>query len=451
MNFVTFDGTGDTYRTFIRNFEAAFDFNRLPDDRKGQFLISQLRGKAQEAVTIIKESQPSYERVKKVLDLLFLKEKDATTRLMELNNMDSSKYTDAAQYAHDLTVKVAEAMPGLSEQDLDDNVKTRFLMGLPAELQSRYDIRLYKNCSDLVQSVMQGEELAKSRKTSAQTSSVGLGATVEEKPPDTTPLVKPVVEPPPAVATILPPVIAVKTATTVDNTVLNVLSQQIDRGFDTLSRDFNNRRPTSPFRPTSSLSDMSAWSNRTRSSYKSPGRYDFDRPPTRSDYGRSPSRSDYYDRGRNDYYDRGRSPGRDYGWSKYNSGDRNYRGQSPGRSGDIQSSRPSSGGPSMSSLSDRAGPNLSSAGKPDAPRGERSTTDGKGRPPPGYKGGYKGKNFNENIWAADILKRADKAKNAKSQQGTAPPPGSGPATANPLNRQGGTQDQAPSPPKSANR
>jgi hypothetical protein len=161
MGFGKFKGTNDTFLTFIKNFETAFDYNNIPIEYKGAWLISLLEDKAQEAVKMIQEDNPSYEKVKKTLELLYHKPKDKTTRMMELDNLSSADYDNVAEFAHELMVKAGEAYPGTSEDVLDTIVMAKLMRGLPPRLRNRFDSTRYKTTSELVQSIQQAEELDK--------------------------------------------------------------------------------------------------------------------------------------------------------------------------------------------------------------------------------------------------------------------------------------------------
>jgi hypothetical protein len=322
MDFVTFDGSKSKYKAFIRCFEHAFKYNELPEDCKGQFLISQLRGKAQEAVNPIVDKNPSYATVRKTLDLLFDRPKSATISIMEMENLDRAAYTDAADYAYELTKAVKEALPGLSEEDLDAYVKTKFMLGLPLDKQARFDVTLYKDTTALVQAVMQSEMLeeANKKKNVDAKATVSSTETVEKPKPGA---VKPTNTE--AKATTVNSVEASRSNPSAE--ILKDLKKELVKVAEGL-KDMKAQQAAS-----AANSKQSNWTPRSpgRSDYRSPYPYRQESP------GRSPFRprgdSGYRSPGRYDSDNRGysRSYGGEYS-NPYGSDDRN-RSYNRGRSG----------------------------------------------------------------------------------------------------------------------
>jgi hypothetical protein len=366
MEFTKFKGKVGNFLTFMTNFEAAYKFNNLPEENKGEWLISQLEGKAQEAVKMIQEPQPSFEKVKKTLELLYHKPKDSTTKLMELDNLKSSDYDNIAEFAHDLTVKAADAYPALTGIDLDRVVMAKLLRGLPKKTRERFDSSLYPSTTLLVQSIQQAEELEKIDAPSDQVFSGKKAATLIKPAPEAVVVCAPVACSPTPDATVLA-IAALETrlqagiqaGQQASDRRQDDRSRQMIQDIDQLSRDYNDRRPMSPYRPTSTLSNFSSASR---------------------DGGRSVSRGGDYARGR--------SPSRE--------GRRDF-----GRDTHI---------PLQESIArvDQAR-KIKAMQKNTPPWGERTSGKGGGNPPPaGYTGGYRGTSFNPRIWEAQKLAQAER-------------------------------------------
>jgi hypothetical protein len=367
MEFGKFKGTPGTFLTCIRAFERAYDYNKLPPEHKGEWLISLLEGKAQEAVKMIQEPRPSYEKVKSTLELLYYKPKDSTTRLMELDNLKSSDYETVAEFAHDLMVKAAEAYPQLTGEELDRIVMAKLLRGLPKKTRERFDSSLYATTTLLVQSIQQAEELEKIDAPSDTVLSGKKGASR---------LVKPV-----AVAEVAVVCAPVACTPAPDATVRALAaietrledsdrrreandrrqedrSRQMTQDIDKLARDYSERRPQSPYRPTSSLSNLSAISR---------------------DSDRSVSRSSEYSRGR--------SPGRE-----------TPKNLAKGNWVSLQETQARMEQARQMRGFDKASPAVGGR-YPDRKPGNY--------PPRGYTGGYRGNAFNPRIWEAQQAERRE--------------------------------------------
>jgi hypothetical protein len=290
---------------------------------------------------------------------------------MELDNLKSADYDTVAEYAHELMVKAAEAYPELTGKPLDRIVMAKLLRGLPKTTRERYDSSLYSSTTLLVQSIQQAEELEKI-----------------DAPPETvlTGRKKKLTKPAPEGAVVCAPVAcAPVTCSPAPDATIRALAaletklqdsdrRQEDRGrqmtkdIDQLARDVGNRRPMSPYRPTSSLSDMSSVSR---------------------DTDRSASRSSGYARGR--------SPAREtpnvYNRDHIPLHETQARVDQARKMKAFQRVNPSGRGQTK----------------------EKKFTNN--FPPPGYTGGYQGSAFNPKIWEAD--QQARKEKEAESR---APPP-----------------------------
>jgi hypothetical protein len=409
MPFTKFNGKDANYKTFMRSFLNAFKHNGIAEASKGQFLLSMLEGKAQEAVSMIQEPDPSFEKVKNTLDLLYLEKTNTMTKLTKLDNLELSQFTDPAKYAHELVVQVAECFPGLGDKEQDEIVKAKFLKGLPETLQTRYDATLYSTTAHLVQSVQQGLEMAKGSKTPTSSGGVSGSTTEGEKP-----LVKPLAPIMEASAPIA--VNAVEEMASqfdilfhkMDNMSRDVAGVSRDvghvsRDVGNVSRDVANQRPTSPYRPTSSLSNISSW---TQDSY------------------RPPSSANTYGGGGTSYRATGATgyQGKPIkNWVPM-SETYNYR-NNPGPRNSTPKFTPSGG--------NKGGSNNQGGARPPCP------------PPPHYTGGYKGKNFDEVRWAKDILNKQEKMDAKLAQQEKEK---TDPKTAGDPNSQGGARTQTSGPP-----
>jgi hypothetical protein len=222
-----------------------------------------LEDKAQEAVKMIQEDNPSFEKVKKTLELLYHKPKDKTTRMMELDNLNSVDYKDVAEFAHDLTVKAGEAYPGTPEDVLDTIVMAKLMRGLPPRLRNRFDSTRYKTTSELAQSIQQAEELDK---MAGPDDSV-----FTAKSDDSTPvLVKPVADPVVKCAQAAcgsAPDATVQAITALENRLAASDRRQEDsirqmtKDIDQLSRNSYSGRTSSPNRTLGSLANVSAISS----------------------------------------------------------------------------------------------------------------------------------------------------------------------------------------------
>ena len=180
------------------------------------------------------------------------------------------------------------------------------------------------------------------------------------------------------------------------DTRFDVFAQSLDH----LSRDVGNQRPPSPYRPTSSLSNVSSW---TQDSY---------RPPSRA--------------------------------STYAGGNTSFRPIAPKTKNIHWVPLSETYGNSKNLF----GPKAST---PQVPRfgGRNGDSNKQGgdkepRPPPAhYTGGYKGKNFDELRWAKDLVAREERLK-AKQQNGDQGGPDS--KVNGKSNSQGGTRAQTSGPP-----
>jgi hypothetical protein len=376
MEFVKFKGDPATYLTFIRGFESGFEYNELPEENKGQWLISLLEDKAMEAVKMIQEPRPSFEKVKGILELLYNKPKDRTTKLMELDNLKSSDYESVADFAHELMVKAAEAYPELTGKPLDRIVMAKLLRGLPKKTRERFDSSLYPSTTLLVQSIQQAEELAKID-APPETVLTGRKVKLTKPAPEEAVVCAPVACAP--VACSPAPDATIRALAALETKLQDSDRRQEDRGrqmtkdIDQLARDVSNRRPMSPYRPTSSLSDMSSVSR---------------------DTDRSASRSSGFGG-----YNRGRSPAREtpsvYNRDHISLPETQARIEQARKMKAFQKANPSGGGQ------------------------EKEKKFINSFPPPGYTGGYKGSAFNPKIWEAD--QRVKKEKEAESRPPIPPP------------------------------
>jgi hypothetical protein len=289
MGFVKFKGKDDTFLTFIKNFETAFDYNNIPIKYKGAWLISLLEDKAQEAVKMIQEDNPSYEKVKKTLELLYHKPKDKTTRMMELDNLSSADYDNVAEFAHELMVKAGEAYPGTPEDVLDTIVMAKLMRGLPPRLRNRFDSTRYKTTSELVQSIQQAEELDKMTGPDDSIFTNSSGKKTKE-------LMKPVAEPVVAcapVACVPAPDATVRAIAALESRLVESdrrreasdrrqedNSRQITKEVDQLARNYNNRGNVSS---NNQNSGKSAGGNSGYNQNRNPG-FDNRKGPSRDKY-----------------------------------------------------------------------------------------------------------------------------------------------------------------------
>jgi hypothetical protein len=239
------------------------------------------------------------------------------------------------------------------------------LRGLPKKTRERFDSSLYSSTTLLVQSIQQAEELEKID-APPETVLSGRKGKLTKPAPEAAVVCAPVVCAPAPDATIV-------ALAALDSRLQDSERRQEDRGrqmnrdIDQLARDVNNRRPPSPYRPTSSLSDMSSASK---------------------DTDRSASRSSGFGG-----YGRGRSPGREtpsvYNRDHITLPESQARVEQARKVKAFQRANPSQGGQEK----------------------EKKFTNS--FPPPGYTGGYKGSAFNPKIWEAEQKARRERETEAR--------------------------------------